>query len=58
MSISVMGTGTPSDGGGIPEVWDDNYLDIDRWENDGGSSLRTRIDRGRDRKMDTTTFKF
>ncbi|MEK4092295.1 hypothetical protein [Viridibacillus sp. FSL H8-0110] len=50
MSISVIGTGTPPGGGGIPEGWEDDYLDIDRWENDGGSSLRTRTGSGRDRK--------
>ncbi|QOV11811.1 hypothetical protein [Viridibacillus arvi] len=40
--------GTPLGSRGIPEEWEDEYLDIDRWENDGGSSLRTRIDRSRE----------
>lgn len=45
-----MGTGTPTGSRGIPEDWEDEYLDIDRWENDGGSSLRTRIDRSHEWK--------
>ncbi|MGG0662955.1 hypothetical protein ABE042_02460 [Viridibacillus arvi] len=45
-----MGTGTRSGSRGIPEDWEDDFLDIDRWENDGGSSIRTRNDCGHDRK--------
>ncbi|MBK3497083.1 hypothetical protein JFL43_20050 [Viridibacillus sp. YIM B01967] len=41
-----MGTGTPPGGGGIPDGWDNDCSDIDRWENDGGRSP----DRGNDWK--------
>ena len=40
MSITlIIGTGPPLDDGGIPDGRDEEHMDIDRWENDGGRSL-------------------
>ena len=40
VSISVKEIRTPpGGGGGIPDGWDDDYWDIERWENDGGRVL-------------------
>lgn len=41
MSLNMMraltaGSITFSCGGGIPDSWNDEHRDIDRWENDGG----------------------
>lgn len=50
MIISVVGTGTPASGGGIPDGWDDECWEIDRWENDGGRSPSTSTGHGCDWK--------
>ena len=39
MSFSVARTGTLPSGREIPESWNDDGWDIDRWENDGGRVL-------------------
>ena len=39
--VAVQRTPLPN-GGEISEGRDDVYLDIDRWENDGGRSISTR----------------
>lgn len=48
VSISVAEIRTPPGGGGIPEDWDDDYWDIERWENDGGRSPGARPGGGGD----------
>ena len=40
VSVSVEEIRTPPGGGGIPDGWDDDYWDIERWENDGGKNQR------------------
>ena len=48
VSISEEEIRTPPGGGGIPEDWDDDYWDIERWENDGGRSPGARPGGGGD----------
>ncbi|WP_167395981.1 hypothetical protein [Lysinibacillus parviboronicapiens] len=51
MSISVATTSTLPSGGELPGGWNDDAWDIDRWENDGGSSLSTRQAPGVTKKL-------
>lgn len=48
MINSVTRTCTLPSGREIPVALDDDEREIDRWENDGGRSLSTKYNRGRE----------
>ena len=48
MTISVTRTGTLPHDGELTDGLEYENWDIDRWENDGGRSLNTRHECGRD----------
>jgi len=43
MKILAAGSGLPPSDGGITNGRDEEYLDIDRWENDGGKCSGERL---------------